>query len=155
MPFPETATAVRTFVSQFEACTLPKREWTHAAHVLVGAVFCCRYPKDAALRHMRQTVRAFNESVGGKNTESSGYHETMTRFWLDVLAHLRAAHPDLEEFPFSQLAVERFGQRRDLHTQCYDFDLLASTQARLHWIAPKRPIQEALQSSSSTGFDFL
>ena len=27
-------------------------------------------------------VGRYNEAVGGKNTETSGYHETITVFWI-------------------------------------------------------------------------
>jgi hypothetical protein len=89
-----------------------------------------------ATDHMRVCVRRFNEAVGGKNTDTSGYHETITVFWIKVLAALQAANPALPRAAFATLAVERFGNRRDLFREFYDFDLVASTEARRSWIAP-------------------
>ena len=42
---------------------------------------------------MRDGVRRYNVATGGKNTEDSGYHETLTCFWIAVAAAFLAALP--------------------------------------------------------------
>jgi hypothetical protein len=135
---PESEEALTAFLRAFEDGTLPKSSFTHAAHVLVGAAYCYTLEEEAALRQMRERVRAFNEAVGGKNTETSGYHETLTRFWIAMLSRLRRGAEWPSRVAFAQAAVERFGQQRDLHTDFYDFDVVASTEARRQWVAPSR-----------------
>jgi len=133
---PITEAQIDEFISAFEGCTLPKAEWTHAAHLLTGACYVHQMGREAALAKMRNCVRRYNESVGGKNTPTSGYHETITVMWIRLLDALRREHPALGRASFAALAVQRFACRRDISREYYDFDLSASTEARLAWIEP-------------------
>jgi hypothetical protein len=59
--------------------TLPKERWTHAAH-FAGAVWFLRMrPEADVAAEMGAAIRAYNVSVGGENTDTGGYHETITR----------------------------------------------------------------------------
>src|SRR4051794_3093613 len=76
----ETDSTLDGFVKSWEHCQLPASEWNHAAHVAVAAYYACSHsPAEAHLR-MKRGVSAFNACSEGKNTENSGYHETLTRF---------------------------------------------------------------------------
>src|SRR5271170_7522939 len=57
--------------------SLPKVEWTHAAH-FAAAVWLLRQPEIHADRDMPRMIRAYNEAAGVPNTDTSGYHETIT-----------------------------------------------------------------------------
>ena len=41
---------------------------------------------------MRRRIRAYNVAVGTENTDSGGYHETLTRLFLDGIAAHLARH---------------------------------------------------------------
>jgi hypothetical protein len=62
--------------------SLPKPRWTHAAHFATALWF--RQDLDAS-RAMPRLIRAYNEATGVANTDTEGYHETITQ------ASLRAA----------------------------------------------------------------
>ena len=83
-----TPEALETFLARFETGTLPKSEWTHGAHVAAAASYLHGSNFEAVLPLMRARIRFFNEAVGGENTDTSGYHETLTCFWLLVIAEL-------------------------------------------------------------------
>jgi hypothetical protein len=85
---PVTEQEIDAFIAGFEAGSLPKECWTHGAHLLTGACYVHALGEAAAIDKMRLCVRRYNEAVGGKNTESSGYHETITIAWIKVLAGL-------------------------------------------------------------------
>jgi hypothetical protein len=73
--------------------SLPKPRWTHAAHFAAALwLIQCRKDLDAA-RAMPGIIRAYNEATGVANTDSEGYHETITQ------ASLRAARSFLEKDP--------------------------------------------------------
>ena len=75
------------------ARTLPRTEWTHAAH-FAATLWLMRYrPELDAAQTMPRLIRAYNESVGRVNDDSGGYHETIT------LASLRAARGVFDAFP--------------------------------------------------------
>jgi hypothetical protein len=133
---PVTEPEIDVFLAAFEGGRLPKTEWTHAAHLLTGACYVHSFGQDAALKKMRECVRRHNESVGTKNSETSGYHETITVMWLRLLDGLRCEAESMERAQFAALAVERFAGRRDVFREYYDFDVVGSTEARLTWIEP-------------------
>src|ERR1700760_3640013 len=59
------------------ARTVPKSDWTHAAHFASTLwLLTCRPEIDLSLA-MPRFIRAYNESIGGQNTATSGYHETI------------------------------------------------------------------------------
>jgi hypothetical protein len=133
---PATEQEIDAFLAEFEAGTLAKARFTHAAHLLTGACFVHALGEAEAVGQMRLCVRRFNLAVGGQNTETSGYHETITNFWIKVLAALHASNATLPRAGFAALAVERYRDRRDLFHAFYDFDVVASTEARRSWIEP-------------------
>ena len=72
----------------FEERTLPKSEWTHAAHLTVGMYYCFHNPLGVAKNLMSDGIYWLNDAHGTPNTETSGYHETLTVFWLKTVADL-------------------------------------------------------------------
>jgi hypothetical protein len=133
---PVTESEIDAFLAAFEGCTLPKEEWTHGAHLLTGACYVRELGREAALDRMRECVRRYNESVGGKNTETSGYHETITAMWIRLLHGLWKESQPMERAAFAALAVDRFEPRRAVFREYYDFDVVGSTEARLRWVEP-------------------
>jgi len=137
---PVTESEIDEFIGGFQNGTLPKEFWTHGAHVLTGACYVYECGETEAIARMRRDVAAYNVAVGGKNTESSGYHETITIFWLKLLSAYRSRCPDLTRAEFAARAVAEFVHRRDILREYYDFDVTGSTEARRSWICPKQHI---------------
>ncbi len=71
--------------------TLPKPSWTHAAH-FASALWLLHAEVDC-FREMPSMIRAYNEATGVANTDTSGYHETIT------MASLRSARAFFREHP--------------------------------------------------------
>lgn len=117
------------------AKTLPKPRWTHAAH-WASALYLLRHDRPRA-QAMGAAICAYNESVGGQNTDTSGYHETIT------LASLRAAEAHLASYPpasplstvLADLLATPLGQP-DWLLAYWSRDALFSVAARRHWLAP-------------------
>src|SRR6202042_1997443 len=128
---PCSESEIDAFLAAFEGGTLPKERWTHGAHLLTGACYVHGLGRDAALEKMRVCVRRYNESVGGKNTDTSGYHETITVMWIRLLDGLRREVGAMERAEFARLAVERFAGEKDVFKRYYDFDVVGSVEARL------------------------
>jgi len=135
---PHTELEIAAFLAAFEAGTLPKERWTHAAHILTGACYVHALGESAAIDRMRLRVSSYNEAVGGKNTETSGYHETITIGWIKLLARLLRETGPMGRAPFAALAVERYADNRSALAAYYDFDLPGSVEARRNWVPPTR-----------------
>jgi hypothetical protein len=133
---PITELEIDAFIDAFEGCTLPKEEWTHGAHLLTGACYVHRLGEAAALERMRECLRRYNVSVGGKNTDTGGYHETITAMWIKLLERLLEESGTMDRAAFAAVAVERFEPQREILREYYDFDLVGSTEARRKWVEP-------------------
>src|SRR4051812_23096020 len=121
---PVTEPEIDVFLAAFEGGRLPKTEWTHAAHLLTGACYVHTLGREAALDKMRECVRRHNEAVGTLNSDTSGYHETITVMWIRLLDRLRRESDGIGRAEFAAIAVQRFAGRRDIFREYYDFDLV-------------------------------
>lgn len=131
---------IRRLRAGFDSHTLPDKEFNHAAHIAVGATYVCELGAEGALGHMREALPRYNVSQGGENTDTRGYHETLTRFWVERLAEFLATQPvsaSIEERCLS--AVAHFGHKAKLFEEYYTFNVVQSLEARRGWVAPDRP----------------
>lgn len=131
-----TPEAFDAFLRGFEQCTLPKQEWTHGAHIAAAANYLFLSNIDVVLPLMRARIQAYNLSVGGANTATSGYHETLTRFWLIIVAELLRQRQPVSRLDAVRQAVAIFGESRALHTLYYSGDVVKDPSARQTWRAP-------------------
>lgn len=141
--FLDSETKLTAFLAEFEAGTLPKAAWTHAAHVAAAACYTWERSPLEALPELRRRIRSFNEAVGGQNTDEAGYHETLTRFWAEVVGSFVAARRGGTRLEATRAAVQRFGAASDLPKRYYDHDVVRDRMARREWVPPSRPIEEA------------
>jgi hypothetical protein len=136
---PETLASeqnLTAFLAMFEDHRLPKSSWTHAAHVSVAACYLFGSDPGAVLPRMRAAIRGYNESAGTANTPTSGYHETITVFWLRMVDEfLRQSHP-ASRLEAARLAVTAFAEQRALHSGYYSFNVATDTRARREWVEP-------------------
>lgn len=115
--------------------SLPKPEWTHAAH-FAAALWLLKRRGAEAIREMPALIRAYNEATGVANTDTGGYHETIT------LASMRAAMAELEERPQAKvsevlrhLLASDLG-RSDWLLAYWSKPALFSVTARRTWVEP-------------------
>jgi hypothetical protein len=116
--------------------SLPKPRWTHAAHFAAALwLLSCRKDLDLSLA-MPGFIRAYNEATGVANTDSEGYHETITQ------ASLRAARSFLLQDPArtlfascNALTASPLG-KSDWLLVYWTRPRLFSVEARRHWVEP-------------------
>ncbi len=133
--FLDSEAALNALIAGFENGTWPKAQWTHAAHLAVGA--CYILDGNSALDRLRANIPVYNVSQGGKNTEDSGYHETLTCFWHDAIRDFIGTLPDgLDRLAIARAVVTEFAPKSDLFREYYDFDVVNSREARARWIPP-------------------
>jgi len=73
--------------------SLPKPEWTHAAHFAAALWLLRRRPETDAAARMPALIRAYNEATGVANTDHGGYHETITQASIGAARAFLAAQP--------------------------------------------------------------
>jgi len=125
----------------FNDCTLPEPEWSHEAHLRVGLWHLLRYPRAEALERLRVGIRRFNTACGIANTDSSGYHETITRFYVAIISHFLeqsdepAAATDASIDQLAEKLIATYGEKH-LPFDYYSRDRLMSVLARRQGIEP-------------------
>jgi hypothetical protein len=123
-------------VHEFIARTLPKAEWTHHAHLRVGTWHVVKYGADAALPLLRERISGYNESVGTINSDDSGYHETVTAFYVKAIAAAIADQdPATPIDGLAALVIERCGAR-NFPLRFYSKARLFSVEGRRGWVEP-------------------
>jgi hypothetical protein len=118
--------------------TLPKPAWTHAAHLAAAAWILVYRPDLDAPRALPQAIRAYNESTGVANTDTGGYHATIT---LASIAAVRAFLAERPPEPFfascNALVRSPLGDPGWLLAY-WTRERLFSSAARRGWIEPDR-----------------
>ena len=133
----ESDESLAAFIDGFEKGIYPKANWTHQAHVAMAAHYLSLHPVREATRIIRARIPAYNVAQGGRNTEDSGYHETMTIFWIWIVAGFLASLPEgMPRLAAIAAAAERFGNERALHRKYYGHNVIGDTEARRSWAPP-------------------
>ena len=90
----ESDAEIRRIGEGLIACTLPKVEWTHEAH-LATCLWIIRDRQDIeAERDLPRFIPRYNVSVGGVNSDTEGYHETITQIYIAAIRdHLSEIDP--------------------------------------------------------------
>jgi hypothetical protein len=133
-------TALDDLIRRFQACTLPKAEWTHQAHLAVGAWHVHRYGAVDAMTRLRDTIRRLNESHGTVNSATSGYHETITHAYVTLLAEYLSRPDDASLAERVAQILESPLAARDALLRFYSREALASEQARGGLVPPPVPL---------------
>jgi hypothetical protein len=119
------------------ARTLSRAEWTHEVHLAATTYLLLRRPDVEIDKELPGIIRRFNESVGGVNSDTEGYHETITRAFLHgVRLFLSEADPSepLHEL-VNELLLSPMG-RRDWALRFYSPAKLFSVEARRAFVPP-------------------
>jgi hypothetical protein len=117
--------------------TLSRAEWTHEAHLAATTYLLLRRPDVDIDKELPGIIRRFNESVGGVNSDTEGYHETITRVFLHgVRLFLAEADPKAPIHELvNELLLSPMG-RRDWPLRFYSPARLFSVEARRNFVAP-------------------
>ncbi len=121
----------------FIDCSLPKAEWTHAAH-FAALLWILRHRSDLHPEtDMPGLIRAYNTATGTVNSETSGYHETITLASIAATRAVMAGHASdqpLHEI-LKAIMASNLG-RSDWLLAHWQYETLFSIEARRHWVGP-------------------
>ena len=132
-----TDTAVAHVGEGLLARTLPREEWTHEAHLAATTYLVLNHTEIDLDANIRSIISRYNESVGGVNSDTEGYHDTITH------AYLRGIRLFLEEEDVSRPIHELVNEllmspmgRRDWPLRFWSKERLMSIEARRSWVEP-------------------
>jgi hypothetical protein len=128
---------IAALVAQFDSGELPKEQFTHREHLTVAFWYLSTLDETAATERIRAGIIHLNFHHGTPNTDTRGYHETLTRFWIAVVRKfLNEAGSTQPPLDTANQLIERYSDKRLLWREYYSFDLLESVESRRNWIPP-------------------
>jgi hypothetical protein len=119
------------------ARTLPRDEWTHEAHLAATTWLVLRHAEIDLNVELPGIISRYNESVGGVNSDSEGYHDTITKAYLGGI-RLFLEEADTER-PVHELVNELLMSpmgRRDWPLRFWSKERLMSVEARRSFVEP-------------------
>lgn len=118
------------------ACALAREAWTHEAHLGACLWLLTERPDIDVDAEIGPIIRAFNESVGGVNDDTQGYHDSITRAYIaGVRLFLAETGETGLAARVNALLMSDVG-RRDWPLRFYSRDLLFSVAARRGFVEP-------------------
>jgi hypothetical protein len=118
------ADEVARMVGAFEACTLAGERWTHEAHLRVALWYLWRHGAAEA------TARGVAQTIDG------GYHETITLFYVHVVArYVKGAGAGASLAALVDGLMAACGDKH-LPFEYYSRERLFSWTARTSWVVP-------------------
>jgi len=117
--------------------SLPKSEWTHGGHFAAALWLARHRPELTAPDEIRRLISRYNESSGTRNTDSTGYHHTITLASMrTAVHHLTCAEPGAQlSTVLANLLASRF-ERSDWLLEHWRRETLFSPSARKIWVEP-------------------
>lgn len=131
-----TLAEIEHLIIRFESQNLPKVEWTHEAHLVVAVWYCDKLPLDEAMKIVREKITLHNTSVGTPNTDTEGYHESITRFWLVVAHAFLKDHKSEDLDAKCNLLINSKIGTSNYPLQYFSTETLFSVKARREWVEP-------------------
>lgn len=116
--------------SSFLAGTLSRDAWTHPAHLLVCQNLLETASVAEVLADLRVRIPAHNERVGIL-PDHGGYHETVTRYFVEAVAAATATGPVTMATLLADPRCQRGAPLRH-----WSAPLLESETARSTWVVP-------------------
>jgi len=125
-------------IETFRFGTMPVSKWRNrSAHLIVGTWYCFHFDFETALFMLRDSIRAFNKRNGIENSDTSGYHETLTVFWVSLIfACIKNEFCPGSFQEAAQLVLKKYSEDKTIFQDYYSFDVLSSKEARTIWIPP-------------------
>ena len=135
---PPTSDEIYAYVADLDRWVLPRERWNHAGHLVVGLVYLDRYPLPEAVRRLRSAISGYNTATGTPNTATSGYHETLTRWYLEQIDAWRRTVTSRDLIQRVEALLASPLADPDAPLRSYRSETLHSPEARRTWVAPER-----------------
>ncbi len=126
---------ITALIDRFQSCTLPRDQWTHHAHLSVALWYLMQEPLPDATQKIRTGIQRYNAAQGIIMTPTSGYHETLTLFWISLIYQYLQKHRESDFMTLLNGLLET-DINPQLPFQYYSRDRLMSWGAKTRWMEP-------------------
>lgn len=108
--------------------SLPQSMWTHRGHITAAHVLVSEHGPETTLALCRERIPLLNDAHGVANSETGGYHETLTVFYVAAVADAVERGLTIDE------TVAELD--RDAALRWWTEPVLMSVEARRGFVAP-------------------
>jgi hypothetical protein len=119
------------FLRAFFSVSLPNSEFRHRDHLRLAWLAIRRHGAGAAEEVVTAGIQRFAEHHG----HAQAYHDTMTRFWVRLVAHAVSDRPEIVDFE-EFLAVYPLLLNKNAPLEHWSRDAMFGTEARAAWLEP-------------------
>jgi hypothetical protein len=119
------------FLHAFFALTLPNSEFRHRDHLRLAWLAVRRHGGGAA----EEVVTAGIQRFAQHHSHGPAYHDTMTRFWVRLVAHAVSDRPEIEGFEEFLVAYPMLLDK-NTPLQHWSRDTMFGAEARAKWQEP-------------------
>ena len=126
---------VLDLVRSFEDATIAHDDWKHAEHLVVAMYYLTHHDLEVAYAKMRDGI--LNLLVNGFKidlTKEMPYHETITLFWMRVVADFNASMNGTSLLEKANEVAYKWD--KDYPLNFYSRELLFSDEARARFVEP-------------------
>ena len=127
---------IDSLIHAFQECSLPRSQWTHEAHLTVALWYLCYDSEQEAINAIRNGIQRYNSAQGIETTKNSGYHETLTLFWVRTIRrYLAYENRNRSIVHLANGLIAKYADRT-LPFTYYTRNRLMSSEARINWVEP-------------------
>lgn len=126
---------VLDLVRSFEEATVARDDWKHAEHLVVALYYLTLHDLDTAYRKMKEGIlRLLVNKFEVDLTKEMPYHETITLFWMRVVADFNASKNGASLLDKANEVAYKWD--KDYPLRFYSRELLFSDDARATFVGP-------------------
>ncbi|MGA8203024.1 MAG: hypothetical protein WB812_00810 [Woeseiaceae bacterium] len=128
----------RLSIEKFEAGNVDVDAFDHEAHVYIAWLYLKTFPRAQAAARFCAALRRLTERVG----VPARYHETISRFFLELIARRRDTAAARDWPAFRRENDDLCSGAAELLQRHYSPELLSSERARTSFVMPDRRVEQ-------------
>lgn len=119
-------------IEDFERGDIDPDQFDHEAHLFVGWSYLQKYALQESIARFSEALRRLTKKLGIE----SKYHETITWFFMILIAERRAGRGSDDWQAFKRRNADLFARRPTIMNAYYSDERLASPMARSQFVLP-------------------
>lgn len=120
----------------FRDLTYPAANYHHREHLIATVYLLKTSPERDWHVEFPEMIKRYNIAQGGTNSDTSGYHHTITIFYLNLVMHIMARKPESNLEQACAAVLDSPASDKNLMLRFYTRERLFSSSARKQWIDP-------------------
>jgi hypothetical protein len=140
-----TEEAIRSVAQGLLDTSWPEADWKHREHCVATLGLIWFYPEMDLDRELPGIIQRYNLAHGGQNTDTAGYHHTMTLLYLNAIRHFVSTLPrGTSPGDAACVLLQSPMGKKDYPLRYYSRELIMSKEARRGWVEPDlaQPVYE-------------